>query len=102
MNIIDHNSAIILERKVRSLYNLPDRGMVSGLADADHFASHPMDAAIMVISYIYAKGLEDNDSQFEEFLCKYDLVFRGQNDSVDADEIKNYINDLNKIVNIYL
>lgn len=78
MNIIDHNSAIILECKVRSLYNLPDRGFISGLADADHFASHHMDAAIIAILYIYAKGLEDNDSQFEEFLCKYELIFVGQ------------------------
>ena len=34
---------------------------MSGLADADNFESNPMCAAYMVISYIYAKGLEIND-----------------------------------------
>ena len=34
---------------------------MSGLADADNFESNPMCAAYMVISYIYAKGLEINE-----------------------------------------
>ncbi len=49
---VTHNDAIELEHQVRRLYGC-DRAGVSGLADADHFESRPMDAAIMVVSYIY-------------------------------------------------
>ena len=100
--MIDHTSARSLERIIRNLYNLPDRGLASGLADADHFASHPMDAAIMVISYIYARNLEDDDARYANFLREYDLIFRDQNDHIGADTVNKYVNELNKIVRNYL
>ena len=53
---ISHNDAIELEHLVCRLFNC-DRAGVSGLADADNFESRPMDAAVMVVSFIHAKGL---------------------------------------------
>lgn len=69
---INHNDAIALEYQVRKLFNC-DRTGVSGLADADHFESRPMDAAIMVVSYIHAKGLQFSETEYDEFLSKYDI-----------------------------
>ena len=69
---INHNDAITLEYIVRRLYKC-DRTGVSGLADADNFESHPMDAAIMIVSYIHAHGLQSSETQYDEFLCKYDI-----------------------------
>ena len=57
---LNHNDAVELEYQICRLYKC-NRGGVSGLADADNFESNPMCAAYMVISYIYAKGLEIND-----------------------------------------
>lgn len=51
---IEHGDAIELESIVRRLFNC-DRSGVSGLADADNFESHPMDAAIMVVSTFMQK-----------------------------------------------
>lgn len=71
---INHNDAIELEHQVRRLFKC-DRAGVSGLADADNFESRPMDAAVMVVSYIHAKGLQSSETQYDEFLCKYDVIF---------------------------
>ena len=67
---INHSDAIELEHQVRRLFKC-DRCGVSGLADADNFESNPLDAAIMVVSYIHAKGLQTSETQYDEFLCKY-------------------------------
>ena len=50
---INHNDEIELEHEVRRLYGC-DRGGVSGMADADYFEGHPIQAAVLVVSYIHA------------------------------------------------
>ena len=98
---INHNDAIELEHRVRRLFKC-DRAGVSGLADADNFESRPMDAAVMVVSYIHAKGLQSSETQYDEFLCKYDAIFTYP-DKNDADhKVQNYIDELTKIVEDYL
>lgn len=98
---INHGDAITLESIVCRLYQC-DRAGVSGLADADNFESHPMDAAVMVVSYIHARGLQSSETQYDEFLCKYDAIFTYP-DEHDADsEVQNYIEELERIVEDYL
>ena len=58
---IKHNDAIALEHQVCRLFKC-DRAGVSGLADADNFESRLMDAVVMVMSYIYAKGLQSSET----------------------------------------
>ena len=98
---INHNDAIALEFEVRRLFNC-DRGGVSGLADADNFESRPMDAAVMVVSYIHAKGLQSSEAQFDEFLCKYDSIFTYPEENDAENEVGNYINELSKIIDDYI
>ncbi|WP_370783018.1 hypothetical protein [Faecalibacillus intestinalis] len=97
MKRINHNDAMTLERQVRRLYKC-DRGGVSGLVDADNFEGNPICAAQMIVSYIYANGLESAPYKYDEFLYKYENIFN-YSDEVDFDlEVKNYINDLGNIV----
>lgn len=98
---IDHNDAIELEYQVRRLFKC-DRSGVSGLADADNFNSNPLDAAIMVVSYIHAKNLQDTETQYDKFLCKYETIFKYPDENNAAGEVKNYINDLKDIIERYL
>lgn len=98
---IKHSDAITLESIVRRLFNC-DRAGVSGLADADNFESRPMDAAVMVVSYIHAKGLQSSETQYDEFLCKYDTIFNYPDENDAANEVKNYIAELSEIVDMYL
>lgn len=98
---ISHGEAIELEHYVRKLFNC-DRAGVSGLADADNFESRPMDAAIMVVSYIYAKGLEVTDHEYDKFLSKYDTIFTYPDENDAKNEVQNYINELSDIINNYL
>lgn len=97
---INHGNAIELETLVRKLYKC-DRGGVSRLADADNFEQHPMDAAVMVVSYIHAKGLQHSETQYDEFLFKYRTVFRYPDENDAANEVRNYIDDLTEIVEEY-
>lgn len=101
MFFVTHNEAIELEYLVRKLYGC-DRSGVSGLADADHFESRPMDAAIMVVSYIHAKGLQYSETEYDEFLSKYDTIFRYPDENDAKHEVENYINELSKIVDKYI
>lgn len=71
---INHNDAIELEHQVRRLYGC-DRGGVSGMADADYFEGHPIQAAVLVVSYIHANHRESGPYQFDEFLNKYETIF---------------------------
>ena len=97
MKRINHNDAIALEHQVRRLYKC-DRGGVSGLVDADNFEGNPIYAAQMIVSYIYANGLENEPYKYDEFLYKYENIFN-YSDEVDFDsQVKNYINDLRNIV----
>ncbi len=98
---ITHSDAIVLESEVRRLFNC-DRAGVSGLADADNFESRPMDAAVMVVSYIYAKELQSNETQFDEFLSKYDTIFRYPEENDAEHEVGNYIKELSKIIDEYI
>lgn len=98
---INHNDAIELEFQVRRLFAC-DRGGVSGLADADNFEPRPMDAAVMVVSYIHAKGLQASETQFDEFLYKYNTIFTYPDENNAAGEVKNYIQELTRIVDDYV
>lgn len=98
---INHNDAIELEHLVRSLFKC-DRAGVSGLADADNFESHPMDAATMVVSYIHARGLQNSETQYDEFLCKYDTIFTYPDENDANHEVQNYIRELAEIIEAYI
>lgn len=98
---INHSDAIELEHQVRRLFKC-DRCGVSGLADADNFESNPLDAAIMVVSYIHAKGLQTSETQYDEFLCKYETIFKYPDENDASNEVQNYINDLANIIESYL
>lgn len=98
---IKHADAITLEYHVRRLFKC-DRAGVSGLADADNFESRPMDAAIMVVSYIHAKGLQSSETQYDEFLSKYDTIFTYPDENDAEHKVQNYIEELAQIVEEYL
>lgn len=97
---IQHSDAIILEGEVRRLFKC-DRAGVSGLADADNFESRPMDAAIMVVSYIHAKGMQSSETQFDEFLNKYDTIFTYPDENDAKNKVEQYIDELVQIVDKY-
>ena len=80
---INHNEAIELEHQVRRLYDC-DRGGVSGMVDADYFEGHPIQAAVLVVSYIYANHRESGPYQFDEFLNNV-LSFRGWHSEWNSD-----------------
>lgn len=98
---INHNIAIELERQIRRLYKC-DRAGVSGLADADNFESNPLDAAKLVVCYIHAKELQRSETQYDEFLHKYEMIFTypEENDAVNC--VDEYVDDITKIVNLYV
>lgn len=98
---INHNDAIELEHQVRRLFKC-ERGGVSGLADASNFEYNPLDAATMVVSYIHAKGLQITETQYDEFLHKYGVIFQYPDENDAANEVKNYISDLKDIIESYL
>ena len=98
---IQHSDAIELEHQVRRLFKC-DRAGVSGLADADNFESRPMEAAVMVVSYINAKGLQSSETQYDEFLCKYDSIFTYPDENDAEHEVENYIEELTAIIDDYL
>lgn len=98
---INHNDAIELEFQVRKLFKCERTG-VSGLADADNFESRPMDAAVMIVSYIYAKGLQYSETQYDDFLYKYNSIFTNPDEYDVTKEVRNYISDLEKIVDAYV
>lgn len=101
MFIINHSDAIELEHQVRRLYGC-DRGGVSGMADADNFERNPFRAAIMVVSYIHAKDLQDSETEYDEFLHRYEVIFTYPEENDAAREVRNYIRDLSKIVSKYV
>lgn len=101
MLIINHNKAIELEHIVCRLYKC-DRGGISGLAEAGYFEKYPIQAAILVIAYIYAHGLETSYNQFDEFLYRYESAFQyPEQGSIEA-EVKKYIDDLKTIADHYI
>ena len=101
MFCIKHNDAIELEYLVRRLFGC-DRGGVSGLADASNFEYDPLSAAVMVVSYIHARNLQVTETQYDEFLHKYRIIFTYPEENDAANEVENYIYDLKDIVESYI
>lgn len=97
MYTIPHRDAMRLESMVCKLFNC-DRAGVSGLADAGHFESRPLDAAIMIVSYIHAKGLQVSETQYDGFLCEYNAIFTYPEKNDAVNKVQNYIEQLNEIV----
>ena len=98
---INHNDAIALEHEVRRLYGC-DRAGVSGMADADYFEGHPIQAAVLVVAYIHANKLENGPYQYAEFLCKYETIFEYPEENDAVSQVQNYIDELEKIVDQYV
>lgn len=102
MYTIEHRYAISLERIVSRLFNFNYCNRDEwNVISADHFEYYPLDAAVMVVSYIYAKELPYDKSQLGTFFDKYELIFRYPEENNAEKEMKNYINDLNEIVEKY-
>lgn len=97
---ISHNEAIQLEHQVRRIYKC-DRAGVSGMADADYFEGNPIQAAVLIIAYIHAHGMEKKPTQYDEFLHKYEVIFEYPEDYNMNEEVKNYIEELRSIVEQY-
>ena len=98
---IDHAYAVELEHQVRRLYHC-DRSGVSGLAEADYFEGHPIQAAVLVVAYIHAHGLESGPYQYDEFLTKYETIFEYPDENDAENEIENYVEELSTIVDQYI
>lgn len=100
---LNHNDAVELEYQICRLYKC-NRGGVSGLADADNFESNPMCAAYMVISYIYAKGLEinDYDDEYDRFICTYENIFNHSDEYNMQLEVSHYIDEISNMVDQYI
>ncbi|MCD7824000.1 MAG: hypothetical protein LUG86_08330 [Oscillospiraceae bacterium] len=94
---INHNEAISLENLVCRVYSC-DRSGISGMADADYFEGHPIQAAVLVVAYIHAHRMEVNDYQYDEFLSKYEMIFKYPDENDTKIEVRNYIHELTEIV----
>lgn len=99
MSKIDHGTAITIERIVRRAFNHCDRCELSGLANSDHFDSRPLDAAIMIISAIYATGKVENQQEFSDFLYESECTF--EVDEPEEEAIERYVDTLSTIVSRY-
>lgn len=100
MGKINHNDAHYIEILVRNLYKL-DLGKPPLIANADTFETSPIYAAIMIVSYIYAKGLPTEDRQLNDWIGKYELDFNEISEEIPEKLVNNYIKDLEKIVDHY-
>jgi hypothetical protein len=98
---INHNDAIELEYIVRKVYGC-ERAGVAGMCDADYFNNKPIQAAVLVISYLYANGLITGTYEYEEFIHQYETIFDYPDEYDIKTEVENYISDLKSIVNKYL
>ena len=98
---INHNDAIKLEHQVRRLYNC-DRAGISGMADADYFEGNPIQAAVLVVAYVYARRLENGPYQYDEFLHKYETIFKYPEENDFDNEVKKYVSELKEIVEQYI
>lgn len=99
MSQIDHGTAIRLEHIVRRAFNHCDRFDLSGLANSDHFDNRPLDAALMVISAIYATGRTENQQKFSDFLYESECTF--EVDEPEEEAIERYVDTLSDIVSRY-
>lgn len=94
---LNHNDALDLEQEVRKLFKCKSGG-VCGLVNADRFERRPIDAAVMVVSYIYAKELQNSENQYDKFLTEYNNIFEFPDEGDAEHQVKNYISELKKIV----
>lgn len=97
---INHNDAITLEHIVTDLYGC-ERAGIAGLANADIFGDKPIYAGILVVSYLYAKGLSVDDKELSSLLNKYQVTFDYPDENNASGEVQNYIKDLKEIVDKY-
>lgn len=97
---ISHNNAIELEYLVGRLYRC-ERSGVSGMVDADYFEGHPIQAAVLVVAYIYANGLELDSLRYDEFLTRYENIFEYPEENDMDIEVRNYLRELTEIVDQY-
>lgn len=67
------------------------------MAEADYLEGHPIQAAVLVISYIHANHRESSTYQFDEFLNRYETIFEYPDENNAAGEVKNYINEISTI-----
>lgn len=88
---IDHSSAIVLERIVRSVFSC-QRGGMGGFIDADHFESHPFDAALIALSPLWQNG---DFHEIEDFLIKWEFNFRESDSNAN---VELYIDELRALV----
>ena len=100
MGKINHNDALYIEILVLNLYK-SDLGKPPLIANADTFETSPIYAAIMIVSYIYAKGLPTEDRQLNDWIGKYELDFNEISEEIPEKLVNNYIRDLEKIVDHY-
>ena len=99
MRYVTHNNAVMLEALVRCAFKHCNRFDLSGLATSSHFQSKPLDAAIMIISAIYAKGKSSNHDEFCKFLFESECTF--EVDVPEETRVNKYINVLCAIVSKY-
>lgn len=93
MSRINHNDAVQLEKIVKELYGC-DRAGISGLADADNFERNPFQAAILVVAFIYSRGMDVKADQYASFLEKYENILANNDDAV-----KEFVKELRRIKN---
>lgn len=72
------------------------------MADADYFEGNPIQAAVLVVAYVHAKGLEAGPYQYDNFLYEYETIFKYPDENNAAVEVRNYINELTEIVEKYV
>ena len=92
---IEHGDAIELESIVRRVFSC-DRGEMGGYIDTDYFESEPFDAALIALAPLWQRS---NFNQVEDFLYKWEHVFRkGNEGNIDpklfADELDNLVSAL--------
>ena len=59
----------------------------------------PIQAAVLVLGYVYSKELVTEPMAFEEFIHKYKVIFNYPDENKAENEVQNYISELKGIVN---
>lgn len=100
MFLTSHNDAHTLESLVCRVYKC-ERFGIAGLANADRFESNPIEAAILIISYIYANKIcsTEAEAKYAELVRKYRIIFDYPEENNARGEVTNYIKELETIVN---
>ena len=75
--------------------NRPEVREAKLITDADYFEGHPIQAAVLVVSYIYANHRESGPYQFDEFLNNV-LSFRGWHSEWNGMEQLSYCNNVQR------